>query len=82
MGNENNKTPEENIQNIYYNNNYQKNEITYSQNYQNNINKALSNPPVINQNRIPNNINNLNQNINQFNINLNNQIYRSKTFNQ
>ena len=82
MGNENNKTPEENIQNIYYNNNYQKNEITYSQNYQNNINKALSNPPVINQNRIPNNINNLNQNINQFNINPNIDINRSNTFNQ
>ena len=86
MGNQNVDlyTPEVKNQNNFNNNHQTQNSNIYSQNYQNNINKALSNPPIINQSQNQNqNFNPQNNfNIKQPNNNQNNQFLRSSTFNQ
>ena len=88
MGNQNvNLTTPEVNNSVNSSNNYQQNPNSYAQNYQNNINKALSNPQVINQNQNLNQSQNQNPQIkninpNQSNIPQNNQFLRSSTFNQ
>ena len=52
MGNENQNLHNPQIRNQNSNSYYQnQNANEYSQNYQNNINKALTNPPIVNQNK-------------------------------
>ena len=89
MGNENQNLHNPQIRNQNSNSYYQnQNANEYSQNYQNNINKALTNPPIVNQNK-PLNQNNSQIPQNQFEIIenpkktfQNNSLIRSSTFNQ
>ena len=89
MGNENQNLHNPRIRNQNSNSYYQnQNANEYSQNYQNNINKALTNPPIVNQNK-PLNQNNSQIPQNQFEMIenpkktfQNNSLIRSSTFNQ